>query len=392
MKFNKLNLTHYFIFLYGLLVFYVGILINFFTLKNKQNSIILYGHKFYGNLKALYESIEDDYEIYYLTLDRSNYKKLKHKGIKALFGLNIFDVLKVLKCKILVTDHGLHYFKFLLNQKGKFFVDVNHGLPFQKWNEKIVKQWYLFDEVWLMSEKHKDIYINTFGYKKESNLFVTGYGRLDYLKKFIAKNNQDSEKSLIINKYNLDTDRKIVLYAPTWIHNKSQINKEFMIPNNIKFLETLEIIAKKLNIQIIFRPHLNLDLSRKEINILKNLKNLIYMPQSDFDSVEDFLIISDILITDYSSISFDFMILRRPVLFLNTKSSFKLGEFDDATMRFGKKVNNNEIEVYLKKYLANPELYQKDCPQNEKTLNLIHENLDILATQKYKERIKNLID
>ena len=51
--------------------------------------------------------------LYCLALDRSNYKKLKLQGVNVLFGLNITDVLNVVKSKVLVTDHGLHYFKYL---------------------------------------------------------------------------------------------------------------------------------------------------------------------------------------------------------------------------------------------------------------------------------------
>ena len=83
------------------------------------------------------------------------------------------DLIKVIKCKIFVTDHGTHYFKNLINFNEKIFIDVNHGLPMQKWNEKIMSQWYEFTEVWLMSNMHKEIYIETFKYKDEINRIFT---------------------------------------------------------------------------------------------------------------------------------------------------------------------------------------------------------------------------
>ena len=61
-------------------------------------------------------------------------------------------------------------------------------------------------------------------------------------------------------------------------------------------------------------------------------------------------------------------------------------------MRFGKKVNNDEIEIYLEKYLNDPKSYKNDCPQHKITLDLIHENLKLFASDKYSERIKSLLN
>ena len=218
----------------------------------------------------------------------------------------------------------------MIRQNKKIFIDVNHGLPMQKWNEKIMSQFYEFAEVWLMSEMHKNIYINDFGYKEKNNLIVTGYGRLDYLKEFNKSESKDRIKSELSKKYNLDENKQIVLYAPTWIHNKSLVNDEFMSPKNTSFIKFLDDISNELNLNLIFRPHLNTRFNGNDKKLFNSMKYIKFMPQDKYDNVEDFMILSDILITDYSSIAFDYLLLNRPVIFLNTSSSFDLGLFKDS--------------------------------------------------------------
>jgi len=389
MKFNKLNIFHYFIFIFGYLIFIVLFFVNTFINTKSNEDIILYGHKLYGNLKSLYGVLENEYDCYFLTLDYKIYKKYKSQNIKVIYGLNIKDIIKVINSKIFVADHGIHYFKKLLSKNKKIFIDVNHGLPMQKWNEKIVSQWYGFTEVWLMSNMHKQIYVNDFGYKEKDNLFVTGYGRLDYLKEYKNNENRKLKKVEIIKKYNLDENKQTVLYAPTWIHNSNLIKNDFMNPKNNSFIKFLDTISSNLNINLIFRPHLNTVYSKNDVSFINALKNISFMPQDKYDSVEDFLVISDILITDYSSIAFDYMLLDRPVLFLNTPSSFNLGLFKEDFFRFGKVSDKFEIESNLNKYLSEPSLYFSECPQHKLTSNQLYDDKNLIASNVYLDRIKN---
>jgi len=119
MKFNKFNFFHYVVFLYGYLLFSF---LNTKVSNSKENNktVVLYGHKFYGNLKSLYEVIDKNYKCYFLTLDYKNYKKLQSKNINVLYGIFPKDLKIVIDSKIFVTDHGMHYFKkFLKNDENR---------------------------------------------------------------------------------------------------------------------------------------------------------------------------------------------------------------------------------------------------------------------------------
>ena len=122
------------------------------------------------------------------------------------------------------------------------------------------------------------------------------------------------------------------------------------------------------------------------------MKYIKFMPQDKYDNVEDFMILSDILITDYSSIAFDYLLLNRPVIFLNTSSSFDLGLFKDSFFRYGKITNEFEIKGNLKKYIENPDLYFKECPQHLKTVGELYDNIDSIASKIYLDRIRNFLN
>lgn len=391
MKFNKKNPIHYFIYFYGFALFNV---IYFFvtTISNKkENDIILYGHNLFGNLKSLYFELEkNQFSFFYLTLDKHKYNKLKSDNINVLYGLKIKDLITVVKARVMVADHGLHYFSRMINDNDKLFFDVNHGVPFQKWNKKIMKQWYKFTEVWLLSEFHKNIYVNQFGYEK-NNLFITGYGRLDFIENYKKSSNKLETLMTIKKKYNIPIDKKIVLYAPTWIHNNKLIKDEFMLPTNFEFLTLLNEICEELKLFLIFRPHMNTQLSEKYIKKLQTLSNIKFLPFKKFDNPEDFLIISDILLTDYSSISFDYLLLDRPVLFLNVNDSFNNGLYMSETLRFGILTNLKDLKYNISKYLDSNECYFNDT-DHLKFKNKIFDIKLYPASENYVDRIKKYIN
>jgi len=390
MKFNKTNPLHILIYIYGSFIFYFVYLISKVFSFSSENNIVLYGHKYYGNLKSLYENLNiKDYSKYFITLDYENYKKLKNQSINVLYGLSIKDTLKIIKSKIFVTDHGLHFYKPLLNNDNMLFFDVNHGLPFQKWDSKLVDQWYRYKEVWLFSNFHKSIYQNEFGYEMD-NLFVTGYGRLDKIKQF--KSQEDSSKitSNLKDKYNIDKNKKIVLYAPTWIHKNKKVNKEFMLPTNFNFLYELNNIGNKLDLIFIFRPHMNTLLNSEFLKKLRSLDNVLYFPFNDYEASDEFLMISDMLLTDWSSIAFDYILLDRPTLFLDILDSFQNGTYKENLLRFGIKTNKKNLGDNISKYLFNIDLYFDESKHNE-SKNVLYDNTDDISTMNYVKRIEKYL-
>jgi len=82
-----------------------------------------------------------------------------------------------------------------------------------------------------------------------------------------------------------------------------------LIPFTNHFLEKLNDFLKKLNYVFIIKSHQNSE------NILKiKYSNIIDISKNNIDS-QELMKYSDLMITDYSSIFIDFMLLNRPILF-----------------------------------------------------------------------------
>ena len=390
MKFNKFNILHMCIYIYGWVLFNLIFMYRKFSSIKVETRIILYGHKLYGNLKSLYEELDEtDIKFYFLTLDYKVYKKLKKESFNVLYGLRLKDMKKVVFSKIVVTDHGLHFMRKLINELDNYFFDSNHGLPFQKWDKKILELQTKFTEVWLFSNFHKDIYVNTFKYDTD-NIEVTGYGRLDYLITFNSLENKSKKIDILKTKYNLPINEKTILYAPTWTHQFKKIKNDYMQPLNFSFLKELNEIAIGNNFNIIFRPHMNMNIRKKLRRNIGALEKINLIPQKNFPEVENFLIISDLLITDYSSISFDYLLLDRPVLFLDSKDSFPKGLYKQEILRFGKLVNQDELSYFVNKYLLDASEYFSDTTHVE-FKKLIYDDSDKLSSKNYIKRLEHYL-
>ena len=105
-----------------------------------------------------------------------------------------------------------------------------------------------------------------------------------------------------------NVSKKIILYAPTWRDNQHESGVGYTYKTEVDF----DKLQKELGQDyiILFRAHY---LVANEFNF-ENYKGFIY-DASKVDDINELYVISDILITDYSSVFFDFANLKRPIIF-----------------------------------------------------------------------------
>ena len=101
-----------------------------------------------------------------------------------------------------------------------------------------------------------------------------------------------------------------ILYAPTWRHY-SEVKLFPFEDYDAKELEDF-LIANNIKIFIRFHPAFEESLPKEILQI----KNIELFSASKFNEIMDYINCFDSLITDYSSIYLDYMLLERPIMFL----------------------------------------------------------------------------
>lgn len=112
--------------------------------------------------------------------------------------------------------------------------------------------------------------------------------------------------------YGIPADSRIVLYAPTFRTNKS------IEPYRMDWEATVKVLKdmyKGADVRILLRLHPNL-IGKVDISTLLYSPSVIDV--TSYHDMQELMCISDMLITDYSSSMFDFMMLRRPCLLYAT--------------------------------------------------------------------------
>lgn len=145
-------------------------------------------------------------------------------------------------------------------------------------------------------EYSTEIFKRAFWYDGE--IFEHGTPRNDVLFQ-----NHSERKEEILAKLNIPTDKKVILYAPTF-RKDNRLNVYDLNYNVIleKLKDTFEgewVFLVKLH------PHLIAQSSQFVYD--SNVKDV-----TSYDDIQELLSIADVLISDYSSLIFDFSITKRP--------------------------------------------------------------------------------
>lgn len=147
------------------------------------------------------------------------------------------------------------------------------------------------------SDMGERVYRTAFRYKGE--VLKTGSPRNDILV------NYDEEKADVVReKLCLDKQYKYLLFAPTFRDNLS--DKQNMAVDISELLNNLEL--KGMKWKCLLRAHVG------SAGIIFDESDKRIINVTKYDDIADLMLISDILVTDYSSCCGDFILLNRPVI------------------------------------------------------------------------------
>lgn len=354
MKFNTKNVKHWIIFSWSIFILLIAAI---YTRKRKPHrniAIVFYGHKLNGNLLPLYNhwSSRKDVDVYFITLDKNYYNIETSRGMKVLLATRIKDIFRISRADVFISDHGIHHFSVLRKITDMVFIHVLHGIPYKGYDEKDFEHLHKHDQIWVSSESMAKMHIERFGFS-EDQVRITGFARTEEIG-YYTKN-----KTEIIKKYGLDLKKKTILVAPTW---KQDDNNRSIVPFGLNLGTFMDILlnSSKRDVQVIFRSHLNTEVK----STLGKLKNVFILPYSQYPVAEEFLAVSDVLITDWSSIGFDFLVTERPIIYLDVESPFKKGHSVSSKYRPGRCVGSSEqLAEATSSAIDNPGDYNKQHEQ-----------------------------
>ena len=116
-------------------------------------------------------------------------------------------------------------------------------------------------------------------------------------------NNIEETRALIKNRLGIDDDTNLLLYAPTFRKGDDLSCYNLDFERIVNALET----KKNGEWRVMVRLHPHLVNCSKEYWSGYDVINV-----TDYDEIQELLLVSDVLITDYSSLMFDFAETRRP--------------------------------------------------------------------------------
>ena len=168
---------------------------------------------------------------------------------------------------------------------------------------------------------------------KQSKIMEIGHARNDILVNNNFNKIQSIKQSLLIPE-----KTKIVLYAPTFRDDKTKN------PYSINYDTLVEMLEKKFGGTwlVIVKFHYS---NRKNANQIINGKNVLNV--SNYNDIQELMLISDIGITDYSSWIFDFILTGKPAfLYAEDIANYEIERgfyYPLNTTPFSIATNNDEL-------------------------------------------------
>ncbi len=340
---------------------------NCFPIKNNKIFLFSYYGSQYGcNPKYISEYITKNYpknkfDIVWAFNDLSSKEHIQ--GIRKVKIMTLKYFYELCTSKVVITNfRTVDMFK---KRKNQYYIQTWHSSLRLKQIEKDAKDSLPESYIKMAKEDSKkcdlllsgcrystDIFKRAFWYDGE--IFEHGTPRNDLLEKVDEKYKEDIKRKL-----NIPTDTKLALYAPTFR------NHDDLEVYNIDYKSVLESLRLKFggDWKFCVKLHPHLMAKSDELSYGNDVLDL-----TKYDDIQELLAITDVLISDYSSLMFDFGLTKRPCFlyvpdieeytsqdrklyfditelpFINTKSSLDLAE---KIRDFDKDVYDRELDMFL---------------------------------------------
>lgn len=272
--------------------------------------------------------------IYAINKKSVDYSKVKDLGKVISYGSIAHWFWYIVADKNISSQKGgkpnaavCYFFEVVLGFRKNNRVFLQHGVTINKGNWLFYKNTYF--RLFITATREETEYVlDNFGYPSD-RVKLLGFSRYDNLNDFIV-------------------DKQLILVMPTWrnwLGREAKDNKNINfcdteyfkrwngLLNNKKFIEILDKYDRK----VLFYPHRNMQKFISDFSVASDRIKIADWHNYDIQQV---LRSASVMVTDYSSVFFDFAYMCKPVIFYQfdeaeyREKQYQQGFFDYKNNRF----------------------------------------------------------
>jgi len=367
-----------------------------------------FGERYADNSKYLFEYVNKyhpEIRAVWLTNSEDTLRLIENKGYEVYKTYSLKGIYYALRAKVGIVSTGLRDINIYATGNIKV-VQLWHGIPLKKimFDDKITfkkpsilerflffffpflkKDIYYTDAILIATSEEVKNKISSAFRVPEDRVKITGYPRNDSF--FLPPDERISFVKKILDLKS--KGKKIFIYMPT--HRKEgKINLKEILLSEISYLnQELE----KLNAILFVKLHYYH--AREMENLINDYSNLILVKDELIEhDIYNILKLTDALITDYSSVFFDYLLLDRPIVFFPfdlegylLKDREFYYEYDVVTPGY-KAMSWKEVIESLKKIINGKDSFKEE---RKRVSKIFHKYIDGNSSERvFKELIKEL--
>jgi CDP-glycerol glycerophosphotransferase len=255
-------------------------------------------------------SRDEDVEIVFSTMDHSvEVPEGARRVIR--FSREYFELLG--RARYLIVNASLPY--FFRKREGQLYFQTWHGSPLKRiahdrphldffnWHHR--RQLLVARDGWdyLLSQSEFCTRSLSSAFRYDGPVMELGYPRNDLM----LTDETGDVRRRTRRALGIDDGQLVVLYAPTWRDNL----RAGRVFDKVLYLDPHEVVRRTGNAVVLVRGHYNSVLAAEDVDPDNRVIDVTRYPD-----IADLYVAADALVTDYSSVFFDFVLTDKPMLFL----------------------------------------------------------------------------
>lgn len=334
-----------------LVFFLLQVFFGFFPIKSKKIIFLSYYGSQYGcNPKYLSEYFVNNEPEWDVVWGFAHPQDYSVNGIRSVRYLSFRFFYELCTSRVFVTNYRMPL--FFNKRKGQLYVQTWHSSLRLKMSEKDTERTLSHHYIKMAKKDSKQTDILLSGSQFNTTIFNRAFWNNGFIAQTGTPRNdlffRNDVKLIdsIKHRIGVSNDSRIILYAPTFRKNRSM---DYYNLDYLRLIQTAEeIYGGHWIVLLRLHPHL-----RNCYNYLS--RGELVVDVTTYDDIQELLYISDIVISDYSSLIFDFALTKRPcLLFVQDLEEYTTQDrelyFDISSLPFPLSRSNAELFQQLREW------------------------------------------